>query len=644
MDGQSFEPKVDIQESNIDSTTNPSEVEMADHGPETTFGRFETELGALDQNHEMKNQTGEATIKPLKTKTDTDQTEKPQDIAKLREELKTAIKAEFVDLKEKVKEQQAEIVSKIARQTAKDIISLYAEKFPIPPEQTAKDIISLYAETTKLEDIAESSKPPSSRESIRSIDDTGKNERIQGLENELLRVQEELETWKTQFDEAQLARDSIENNFTEELEAERARSRELFDIIQNMKGNVRVMCRIRPPPSDTPDEDLVDFGPRERGTLSNTWGKVYMPSERKNVRGDTVTEFKPFEFERIFGPEESNGDVFDEIKTLVECSFHGQNVTIFCYGQTGSGKTYTMSHINPEDRTDDGIISKTLAMMFNAAEASGQFKYSFDISVVEIYLDNVYDLLQEPIEGQKVPVRLGQASFYPLETLAAADEIIEIATNSRVSSSTNKNATSSRSHLIMTFQVTSEALEGRNRGQVTQGLLNLVDLAGSERSASSGLAGKALDEGIKINQSLSSLNRAITALGEGKTVAYDTVLMKALRPAITPDCKVLMFVMISPLRENLITSIQTLEKGQEATNAKVASIKRNEKKSSTPSPSNKPKEPSYSTPARNPRNRPFPSTPHSPTASLSSIDTARTGIPPRGSINKSKPPQKNTRK
>ncbi|KAI1079163.1 P-loop containing nucleoside triphosphate hydrolase protein [Whalleya microplaca] len=470
------------------------------------------------------------------------------------------------------------------------------------------------------------------------IEDSVQEKRIQELEDRLLQAQGELDNWKTRFDESQTVRDSIESYLRNELEAERARSRVLWDQIQDMKGSIRVMCRIRPAPSDTPEEDLVDFGPREKGSLSNTWGRINMPSTRRDVRGQLVTETRPFEFERIFGPEESNADVFTEISNLAQNTLNGQNVTIFCYGQTGSGKTYTMAHIDPDDRTDDGIISRSLAMMFEASGNSTQFSYSFDISIIEIYLDNIYDLLQEPIEGQKVAVRLGQASTLPLESWHAADEIIEIATKTRVSSSTNKNATSSRSHLILTFHMRREVIEGRNKGQVSRGVLNLVDLAGSERSASAGLSGTQLEEGININQSLSSLNRAITALGEGKTVAYDTMLMKALKPALTSDCKVLMFIMISPLVENLFTSTQTLEKGKEAANATVASIKRNENRRLSPaSTSNRPR-PSPSTsgvrsPATSGSNRPQPppkpSSLPSPSSSKASSNTPNQGKKPQ---------------
>jgi kinesin family protein C2/C3 len=82
--------------------------------------------------------------------------------------------------------------------------------------------------------------------------------------------------------------------------------------------------------------------------------------------------------------------VFDEVSGLVASILDGYNVCIMAYGQTGSGKTYTIE--GPAE--DPGVNSRALAELFRAAdERSTGFQYAFSASVLEIYNEQIFDLL-----------------------------------------------------------------------------------------------------------------------------------------------------------------------------------------------------------------------------------------------------------
>ncbi|KAL7629021.1 kinesin-like nuclear fusion protein [Parahypoxylon ruwenzoriense] len=418
----------------------------------------------------------------------------------------------------------------------------------------------------------------------------------------LVEAQAGLDAMHDEFEEAREAHKIIEMRLREEIKAEQQRSRVLFDKLQEMKGNIRVMARIRPASADTPTDDLADFGPREKGFFTDKWGKISIPVERTTAKGTLSVQTRSFEFERIFGPEESNDDVFNEISDLVELALRGESVGIFAYGQTGSGKTYTLNHRSTTGTlSDEGMIPRTLTLLFEAAQReSNRCNYSISVSVLEIYVDSTYDLLA--VEGEKTETRLDRATFLPLENIDEAHDIIDRATGMRAVSSTVGNAASSRSHLILALRITRKVHSGEDEGRVDHGLLNIVDLAGTERPAATGMEGQQLREGKKINKSLMSLTQAITALGEGRRPSFDNALIKALRPCLSPESKSLMFVMVSPLKKDLSVTIQTLEKGQDATNAKLAATNRGSGRPSmprSPASSSFPGRPSPSVSGRN---------------------------------------------
>jgi kinesin family protein C1 len=104
----------------------------------------------------------------------------------------------------------------------------------------------------------------------------------------------------------------------------------LHNEIQELKGNVRVICRVRPLlGKETTDGARFLF-------TKNPQELLLEETNLKDVTGSTTSSQKyPFKFDRVFAPTTGQREVFEEIAHLVQSSLDGFNCCIFAYGQTG---------------------------------------------------------------------------------------------------------------------------------------------------------------------------------------------------------------------------------------------------------------------------------------------------------------------
>jgi kinesin family protein C1 len=118
--------------------------------------------------------------------------------------------------------------------------------------------------------------------------------------------------------------------------------RQLHNTIQELKGNIRVFCRIRPLVGQEVD--------KYSGTINHIFVtdekslEIVKPADSPNSSNGskTAAERFNFEFDHVFGHDATQDSVFEEISQLVQSAIDGYNVCIFAYGQTGSGKSLVM--------------------------------------------------------------------------------------------------------------------------------------------------------------------------------------------------------------------------------------------------------------------------------------------------------------
>ncbi|XP_048372326.1 chromosome-associated kinesin KIF4A [Sphaerodactylus townsendi] len=283
---------------------------------------------------------------------------------------------------------------------------------------------------------------------------------------------------------------------------------------------------------------------------------------------------KPFTYDYVFDPFAEQEEVFNTcIAPLVKGIFKGYNSTVLAYGQTGSGKTYSMGGAYTADQGNDptvGAIPRVIKLLFGEMEARVDWQFSLKVSYLEVYNEDILDLLAPPRErSAQISIREDPKEGIKIVGLTehvvtgAKETVIclEQGNNSRTVAATAMNTQSSRSHAIFTILIEQKSKKDVNLSFHSK--LHLVDLAGSERQKKTKAEGERLKEGININRGLLSLGNVISALGDeskrGHHIPYrDSKLTRLLQDSLGGNSHTLMIACVSPADSNMEETLNTL--------------------------------------------------------------------------------------
>nr|XP_023016394.1 kinesin-like protein KIF23 [Leptinotarsa decemlineata] len=394
---------------------------------------------------------------------------------------------------------------------------------------------------------------------------------------------------------------------------------------ESEKEPVHVYCRLRP---------LIKGSEPAMKLLSPQ--EVSVISEYKGIKKEIRYRFK-----HIFTSYSTQKEIFDHLAyPLLEDLLKGKNGLLFTYGVTGSGKTYTLTG----DENNPGILPRCIYTIFNTIgelqapkfiiksdrmngfeiqteEDAAQDRlaenrtvgktpknnrklnvdkvdfcnegtkiplvnenniYAVFITYIEIYNNNVYDLLDESQSGKTLQNKIlredSQRNMYvngvtevEVKSSQEAFEVFSAGQKRKKMAYTNLNAESSRSHSIFTIRIVQlEQITFNSDGKpiipeknlLTVAQLSLVDLAGSERTSRTQNTGARLKEASCINNSLMSLRTCLEILRENqrskinKVVPYrDSRLTYLFKNYFEGEGNVQMIVCVNPsfsdLEENL---------------------------------------------------------------------------------------------
>ena len=333
-----------------------------------------------------------------------------------------------------------------------------------------------------------------------------------------------------------------------------------------------------------------------------------------------ISKKKDFYYDYIGDENSTQKDIFEHCgKKICDYSLEGYNGTIFAYGQTGSGKTYTllgksitnklenksnnisavltnnsddveMSYINEKNEDLDnsyyyeqnderiGLLPRILYYLFhNSSKSENENKYIFKISYLEIYKENMIDLLY-PDNKEKVLLSdvNGVLDLKNLRKLiiSSPEEAIKYIIDGnhfRHTGSTLMNNESSRSHAIISIYIENNLIK---ENKVKKSVFHIIDLAGSERQKKTGTYGDRVKEAGAINKSLLNLSIVIQKIiNNQKPIPYrDSKLTHILRDSLGGNAKTSIIATISQLECNLEETVSTLNFAQNAKKIKNNAI------------------------------------------------------------------------
>jgi len=350
-----------------------------------------------------------------------------------------------------------------------------------------------------------------------------------------------------------------------------ATNRALNDEIIDMKGRVRVLCRLRPAAAGCASVAVTPH-----------------PKHAAKIQADDQTgTMATFEFDAVCGPEASQHDVFQHVKPVIESCLNGNNICLFAYGQTGAGKTYTMCGTDKLP----GLIQLSVAHLFSCVELSpGTTLKLAQVSALDIYNESLRDMLAPSGAAAVASLdictpRSSTASCVQglsqrdMPNYHSFEGLFNQARQARTVGSHSMNKESSRSHLVVTIYFELLVSSGGKKDKVVTSKVQFIDLAGSERLSRTGAEGMTAVEAQSINASLSTLGLVMATLRKAKKksthVPYrNSKLTHLLQDSLAGTSKVIMVVNVAAEAENSFESASSLEFGSRCRAVELKAVKK----------------------------------------------------------------------
>ncbi|KAJ9470553.1 Kinesin-like protein K39 [Diplonema papillatum] len=266
-------------------------------------------------------------------------------------------------------------------------------------------------------------------------------------------------------------------------------------------------------------------------------------------------------------PYASQEDVYSTLGVpVIDNALKGFNSSIIAYGQTGSGKSYSIFGPKRSIGTaEEGLIPRICHELFRRVGDQKDVRYKVTASMIEVYMENVHDLLRKDRTQLTIRGDLQRGFTVPGKTqkevscYADIEQLLRKGEELKTIASTALNDRSSRAHTLFELEIRAF---GKS---TTTSKLTLCDLAGSERckDAKTTSGTTEFNQACQINMSLLCLGKCVEAVVQrghthNVTEFRNSCLTKLLKDSIGGNSKTVILVTVSPSIQDAHTTHQAL--------------------------------------------------------------------------------------
>ena len=177
--------------------------------------------------------------------------------------------------------------------------------------------------------------------------------------------------------------DSLNNQLIEQKKLRR----KIFFKYLNLRGNLSIMCNLRPFSSDDNNEIIANKNTQIDTFIINKNNVIIKNNKMNN-------NIKKYEFDYIFSEKDTHQDIYEEIFPLIHSIFKGNNIIVISYEEKRIDKSFKVLG----DNNNIGILGRAIQEIFYIINDSKKDKYNnFEISFNALCILNneLYNLLDE---------------------------------------------------------------------------------------------------------------------------------------------------------------------------------------------------------------------------------------------------------